>query len=175
MTDGFEEAKDQRNWLERLGDRIPGFKGYQNRELRRDVDKMQREHLAEEIGTIKRAARGRVRDYTDAGQIGALQHFERIDQALDGLSQRVRFAEYGQSGFFDAVKIGEAELDRLYRFDLAFVDVVAALAASVQSLPQAGEAGIEESAKAILAQVSALESRWQDRANVINDVVKAGG
>ena len=175
MTDGFLEAQDQRNWLERLVDKIPGFKGYQNRELRRDVDKMQREHLAKQIGEIKGAARDKVRDYTDAGQIGALSQFERIDQALDGLSQRIRFADYGQSGFFDPVKIGEAELERLYAFDLAFVDVVTALGASVRSLPRAGDAGVEESAKAVLAQVTALESRWEDRANVINDIVMTGG
>jgi hypothetical protein len=40
MTNGFEEAQGHRNWLERLGDKIPGFKGYQDRELRRDVDRM---------------------------------------------------------------------------------------------------------------------------------------
>ena len=43
MGDGYESAQKQRNWLERLGARIPGFKGYQDRELRRDVDRMQRE------------------------------------------------------------------------------------------------------------------------------------
>jgi len=174
-TDGFGAAKDQRNWLERLGDKIPGFSGFQDRELRRDVDKLQREHLAKEIGAIKSVTRDKVLDYTDAGQIGALSHFERIDQALDGLSQRIRFADYGHSGFFDPVKIGEPELERLYEFDLAFVDVVSALSASARSLPRAGDGGIEESAKAVLAQVTALESRWEDRSNVINDIVKVGG
>src|SRR5689334_15331538 len=36
MTDGFEQAKAQRNALERLGAMIPGFRGFQDRELRRD-------------------------------------------------------------------------------------------------------------------------------------------
>ena len=34
MGNGYESAQEQRNWLERLGARIPGFKGYQDRELR---------------------------------------------------------------------------------------------------------------------------------------------
>jgi len=175
MTDGFQEAQDRRNWLERLGERIPGFKGFQDRELRRDVDKMQREHIAKELSAIKAAMRAKVRAYTDAGQIGLLNHFERIDQAIDGLSQKIRFADYGQSGLFDAVKIGEPELERLYEFDLGLVGAVSVLGASVMSLPRPGDGGIQESAEAVSAQIAALESRWADRANVISTVVKAGG
>ena len=73
MTDGFDEARQQRNWLERVGEKIPGFRGYFDRELRRDVDRMQRQHLSRELGRIKTAVRSRARDYTDAGQIGLLR------------------------------------------------------------------------------------------------------
>ena len=53
MERGFDEAKSQRNWLERLGEKIPGFRGFQDRELRREVDKLQREYLASEITRLK--------------------------------------------------------------------------------------------------------------------------
>jgi hypothetical protein len=77
MTNGFEEAKLHRNWLERLVDKVPGFRGYQNRELRRDVDRLQREHLAKELGGLKTVVRMKAREYTDEGQIGMLHLFER--------------------------------------------------------------------------------------------------
>jgi hypothetical protein len=38
MTNGgYEQAKANRNVLEKLGEKIPGFRGFQDRELRRDV------------------------------------------------------------------------------------------------------------------------------------------
>ena len=111
MTTGFEEAQERRNWLERLMDKIPGFRGYQDRELRRDVDKLQREYLAQGARADQAAVRGKAQAYTDAGQIGVLHLFDRLDRRLDGLSQAIRFADYGQSGFFDVVKINEPELD----------------------------------------------------------------
>ena len=80
MGNGYEAAREQRNWLERLGALIPGFKGYQDRELRRDVDRMQREHISRELGVLKGSVRSRARDYTDAGQIGALHLFDRLDR-----------------------------------------------------------------------------------------------
>jgi hypothetical protein len=103
MTNGYEEAKAGRNILERLGEKIPGYRGFQDRELRRDVDRLQREYLSSELGRLKGVLRDKARSYTDAGKIGALTGFDRLDRQLDGLSQTVRFADYGATGLFDAV------------------------------------------------------------------------
>ena len=65
----------------------------------------------------------------DAGKIGALNGFDRLDRQLDGLSQAIRFSDYGASGLFDPVKIGEPELQRLYEFDLSVVNDLAQIEA----------------------------------------------
>lgn len=173
MVDGFESAKEQRNWLERLGSYIPGFKGYQDRELRRDVDRMQREHLSRELTALKAGVRSKARDYTDAGKIGVLHHFERLDRKLDGLSQRVRFANYGATGLFDVVKVYEDELAKLYEFDLSFLEKVSALRADLEAIPAPGGGDEGGAIKQALDHLEAMESRWSERELVIGDVVKA--
>jgi len=180
MTNGgYEQAKAQRNALERLGEKIPGFRGFQDRELRRDVDKLQREHLATEIGRLKAAVRDKARSYTDAGQIGALNGFDRLDRQLDGLAQSVRFTDYGASGIFDAVKVGESQLQRLYDFDLSLLDDLAAIEAEIASVPApptaAGAAGETPAAALDRVQqgVRALDDKWRKRKQVMSDVVQA--
>ncbi|HWN42389.1 MAG TPA: hypothetical protein VNW71_09210 [Thermoanaerobaculia bacterium] len=175
MSNGYEEAKGQRNVLERLGDKIPGFRGFQDRELRRDVDRMQREHLASDLGRLKAALRDKARSYTDAGKIGALSAFDRLDRQLDGLSQAVRFADYGASGLFSPVKIGDAELQRLYEFDLSVLQDVEDLEGQIAAVP---EPGGEDPAKAldqVLQRSRVLEDKWKQRELVISNVVQAGG
>ena len=172
MTTGFEEAQERRNWLERLMDKIPGFRGFQDRELRREVDKLQREHLAKELGQIKNAVRGKAQAYTDAGQIGTLYLFGRMDGRLDGLSQAIRFADYGLSGFFDVVKINEPELDAIYQFDLSLVEDVERLAGDVVAIPLPGQGDAQEACNQALAQISTLADKWTERKNVISGVVK---
>lgn len=175
MTDGYEQAKAQRNFLERLGEKIPGFRGFQDRELRRDVDKMQREHIAGELGRLKADLRDRARSYTDAGQIAALGGFDRLDRQIDGLSQAIRFSDYGASGLFDAVKIGEAELQRLYEFDLSVLDDLAGLKEEAAALPAAGSENPESPAAALdrlQQRVRALQDKWRQRELVIGDVVR---
>lgn len=181
MTKGYDAAKGQRNFLERLGEKIPGFRGFQDRELRRDVDKLQREHLAKELGRLKGVLRERARSYTDAGKIGALGAFDRLDRQLDGLSQSVRFADYGASGLFDAVKIGEAELQRLYEFDLTLVEDLSGLEGEIAAVPAiSGSGGGEAPATAldpalekVAQRVRALDDKWRRRELVISEVVGA--
>jgi hypothetical protein len=172
MSDGYDQAKGQRNFLERLGAMIPGYRGFQDRELRRDVDKTQREHLAGEIGKLKGVLSNRARDYTDAGQIAALGAFGRIDRQLDGLQQAIRFSDYGASGLFDAVKIGEPELERLYAFDLSVVDDLAAIGQAIAAVPAPGAGDSNPALDRVRDLVHALADKWRERAQVISQVVQ---
>jgi hypothetical protein len=172
MTNGYEGAKGQRNWLERLGTKIPGFRGFQDRELRRDVDKLQRDHLSSELTRLKGALRERARGYTDAGRIAALSGFDRLDRQIDGLSQTVRFADYGATGFFDPVKIGEPELERIYQFDLSLLDDVLQLEAEIGNIPPPGDTDPAPALDRVLQLVRALDEKWRGRENVISNVVQ---
>src|SRR4051794_34410341 len=172
MTNGYEEARANRNALERLGDKIPGYRGFQDRELRRDVDRQLREHLAAELGRLKGLARDQARAFTDAGKLAALNGFDRLDRQLDGLSQAIRFSDYGAAGLFDPVKIGEPELQRLYEFDLSVVDDLARLETELAALPAAGGADPAPALDRLLQELRALDGKWRQREQVISNVLQ---
>jgi hypothetical protein len=142
---------EQRNWLERLGDKIPGYSGYVEKEKRRDVDKLHREHLADRLRTTKQPLSDMVRELSSSGRLFEVGPLDRASKKIDQIENRVRFASYGYAGFFDVVKIQEAELDRLYRFDLALVEKVEELERQAQSLAGRGETA--EGLKAAAADV----------------------
>ncbi len=142
---------DQRNWLERLGDKIPGYSGYVAKERRRDVDKLHREHLAERLRRAKQPLTDLMRELSSAGRLFEVGPVDRVLKKLDQIENRVRFASYGYAGFFDVVKVEEAQLDRLYRFDLALVEKVEELERQAQSLAERGATA--EGLKAAAAEV----------------------
>ena len=142
-----------RNWIERLGDKIPGYSGYVDRERRRDVDKLHREHLADRLRSLKSSLNEVVRELTDSGRVLEAGPVDAAIKRLDHLENRVRFASYGYAGFFDVVKIEQPQLDSIYRFDLALVDNVDQIEAKVSELKT--RAGTADALKTACSEVAA--------------------
>lgn len=165
--DPLTQAHTARNWLERLGQKIPGYAGFADRELRREVDKHLREHLSREVAGLRDRVRNRIAEYVEGGKIGELQAFDRLDKGLDGLSQAIRFADYGASGLFDTVKIGEAELGRIYEFDLGMVTEIEDLGTAIAALPGPGSGDPRPAVEAVRATLAAVAEKWAEREQVI--------
>jgi hypothetical protein len=158
---GYTDAGGQKNWLQRLGEKIPGLSGYQAKEGRRDADKLFRDVLADRIRRIKDPIAAATRDLVDAGRLLEIAPLERISKKIDTIESRIRFASYGFSGFFDVVQIKEQQLDQLYQFDLGLVEKVEAIEAQAAALRSASGSASGTSPE-LKASVAALEGAVDD-------------
>ncbi len=139
MEDPAAQARTSRNTLERLGARIPGFKGYLERELRREVDQTLRAELASRLDRARaRLLEAMRRLPLTAGEL--IGRLGAVDKGLDAVANQLRHAGSGYAGVFDAVKVHEAELEKLYRYDLALADAVDAVGQAVAALDGGPEA-----------------------------------
>ena len=123
-----------RNWIERLSSKIPGYSGYVDRERRRDIDKLHREHLANRLRGLKTPLTDLMRDLTNNGRLFEVGAVDSAIKKLDHLENRIRFASYGYAGFFDVVKIEQPQLDAIYQFDMALVELVDGIESKIGSL-----------------------------------------
>jgi len=155
---------EDRNWIETILRYIPGFRGYLEKEYRRESDDLQRDWLADRLQRSKREIDNLSRPLADAGQIDLLPQVDRLRGRLDKLIGRIRGAMQGYSGFFDLVRVREELLDRVYEHDAALVQKVDALSAAVEELPD------QELATALpdlLRQCDELEERWDEREDML--------
>ena len=150
--------QSEKNLLEKLADAIPGLKGYRDKESRRDTDKRFREYLAGRIETVRGRIDDSKRDLVSAGKLDGLAEIDRLSQKAFKAAGMIRYASYGYSGFFDQVKIQEAELDRIYQYDLSLVADIEKLEASVQN--------IAGNWKDCEDKMNALERRIEERKNL---------
>ena len=120
--------------LERLARLVPGIGSYQDKEKRRDADKRLRSTLADRLDTARKAVEDVIARLQTAGKLEHLDRWGRLERKLHQAADSIRFASYGYSGIFDAVKIDEAKLDRLYAFDVALAESVSTLQATAESL-----------------------------------------
>jgi hypothetical protein len=133
MPEPREHMQD-RNWLETLLQKIPGFSGYLEKENRRESDALQRQWLADRLQRCKRALDDHTRSLADRGQISQLPQYDRLRGRIDKLIGRLRGAMHGYSGVFDLVRVDEALLDRVYEHDVIMMERVEHLASEIEKL-----------------------------------------
>jgi hypothetical protein len=128
MTDQiFDKIKSEMDPLKKILASIPGFKGYMERQARRDSDKLLRDTIADRFEAQWSRVSGLQRDLINQGEIDKIDDLEAAAIKLRTFADRIRRATRGYSGLFDAVKINEEELARLYQYDagmLALADEV---------------------------------------------------
>ncbi len=145
---------------------IPGFRGYLEKEYRRESDDLQRDWLADCLQRSKRAIDELTRPLADAGQIDLLPQVDRVRGRLDKLIGRIRGAVQGYSGFFDLVEVDEELLDRVYEHDVALMQQVDALAEAVENLPDQQEK-LAALLPDLLRQTDELERLWDVREDML--------
>ncbi len=104
--------------------KLPGFGGYIERQTRRDADKLLRQTLADRFRELEGRVSALQREFISAGEIAYIDDLEASAIKLRTFADRIRTATRGYSGLFDAVKINEEELARIYNYDAAMLDLV---------------------------------------------------
>jgi hypothetical protein len=113
-----------KDFLTKIAGKVPGFSGYIERQDRRNSDKLLREVIAARFEEQWGRVSGLQREFISAGEIGRVDDLERAAIKLRTFTDRVRTASRGYSGFFDAVKINQEELTRLYEYDNTLLEMV---------------------------------------------------
>lgn len=141
MVDLRDILADQQSGLEALVGKIPGYKGYKEKELRREADQKLREHLAAQLAEQLSQAEDVASQMLTGPGLSQLDEMGKGNTRLQTLIDKVKTAAQGYAGFFDAVKIKEDELDILYQFDTAMLSQVNEIGAAIESIQAALDSG----------------------------------
>jgi hypothetical protein len=117
MTDLTSQIKDQRGGFAKLLSKIPGFKGYMEKETRRDADKIVRDMAAAKFTDQLDRLTELQNDLLSNGGFEFVDDVEQSAVKLRTFIDRVKTAPRGYAGLFDAVQVKEDQLDQLYNFD----------------------------------------------------------
>jgi hypothetical protein len=166
----LDKARAGQNWLEKIANAIPGFKGYREKELRRDSDRLQREYLSSRLEECKRGLNEIGSAATRGGDLDVINDVETARKRLDKAVARIRYADRGYAGFFDAIKVDEAMLQRIYDFDLSLLDGVDAARVAAGDAAAAPAESRKAAVQALIARVDTLDQRLADREAILAGV-----
>jgi len=131
--DFYEKAKKQMRLSERILAEIPGFRGYKEKELRRESDRLIRNHLYQRLTEAKNDLKDVYQKLSDRRLFEFLTGMDRLVSKFDRVAEKVNHASYGYAGFFNVVKVEEENLDRMIDFDNKLIDGVEKIVSEVEA------------------------------------------
>jgi len=167
----FDRAKAQTGLLEKIELVIPGFRGYKEKELRRESDRLLRNLIYQKLTDAEAQVKDSYRALVNEGASEAWDDTDHLIARMDRINERINHSEYGYAGFFDAIKVKEPDLDRMIDYDnqlLGMSDTVAQAASALKDSVdnnrlQEARGKVDDAMKA----VNALETAYNGRKQVI--------
>jgi hypothetical protein len=174
--DVYAQAKSQMRLSERIAAALPGFRGYKEKELRRESDKLVRNNLYLKLTKDKDNVKSISQKIADKRYMDVLTDIDRLSAKMDRITEKVNHASYGYAGFYDIVKIKEENLDRMITFDNQLLDEVNALTASIEDLKTQllsnNFANLKDKIQTIADKFELLEDTFDKREQVMLGVTQ---
>ena len=166
-----EKVRREMGLMERIASWIPGYRGYKEKEIRRESDRLVRMEVVNRLRAAKDTIR---RSLTNPSIVQKLSSEDtwRLDtlmMRLDRVTQRLDRAVAGYAGMFDAVKVREDKLDAVLEHDANLIEKADALKVGVEQMVKM-EFGKDEQRKAmddLIAGVEELDRLIDERTEIL--------
>ena len=169
--DYLGKVKGERSLLEKIMGYVPGYRGYKEKELRRESDRLIRMEVVNRLKAAKTAFR---RTFANPFLVQKLSgddtfRFDALNSRLDRVTQRIDRAVAGYAGMFDATKVKEDKLDSVLKHDLSLIEQAESVKADVEKAVGIDPATDEWRAAmdALISRVEGLDSLVNERSNLL--------
>jgi DNA-binding ferritin-like protein (Dps family) len=169
VVDFYQHIVDMQSSVEDLARKIPGFKGYLEREDRREADRLLRDRLVRLLRDAQNDFTASQRKLVDSGGVSLMEQVQVLDNKLTIIIDKVDSAPRGYGGLFDAVKVNEKALADVYGYDMSLLGYVDQLMSGLGSF--AGSIGTSEFGS-VVGQLERVLVDFDHRVDKRSDVLK---
>ena len=100
--------------IDKIGSLIPGYRGYVEREGRRNCDKQLRSNLSSRLTGCENTLVNRIKEAINIPDRPLMRKIEICRKLINTTQSKVNYAPYGESSFFSDQQIKEDELMNLW-------------------------------------------------------------
>lgn len=165
MPDYMQKSKEDRGIFERIALYIPGYRGYREKNIRREIDRLVRSHIALSIKEAKTVLNDLKRQVMENGDIDSVRSIERISTKIDTYMKSIESAESGYSGIWETMKTTESDLDGVVEWDEKLVIGSEELKGALTELRDK----VDEGAADVKKDIRAIEKYVDDLRDGLNE------
>lgn len=172
MSALYDQIVAQRSGLRNWMDRIPGLGGYLDRKDRRQADRLIRDHIASQLEQRLNRFVSLEKRILSASGLSMMSESSEAKTKLQTYIAKLKAAAPGYSGFFAAVNVDDAAMERLAAFDEAQVRYVDKIDEALEALESAiaKDEGVGEAIQAVYAVADEAIQAFELREGVLREL-----
>ena len=170
-NDVYEKAKDEMRLPERIAAELPGFRGYKEKELRRESDKLIRNDLYGKLLKARSDLKEVFEQLAQQRRLEVLTDMDMLVTRYDRVAEKINHASYGYAGFFNVLKVDEEKLDKMITFDTQLITQVQAIVDEANAFKKDVNSNVYQNAKDHIQKTNisleTLEDTFDQRGEII--------
>ena len=169
MSDKVQQVKDQMGLFQKVASYIPGYRGYKEKEIRRETDRLVRSTasglMAKGLDEYRRPLASLDLPASDRDAA------DSIMARLDTVKERTARAVAGYAGIFDAARVQEGKLDRMIELDGSLVEAAQTLFGACKAVDVSSPTleGFRAGTSAVLDGIRTVEGILEDRESLLKN------
>ncbi|HNW27270.1 MAG TPA: hypothetical protein PKN50_02235 [Spirochaetota bacterium] len=165
-----KKVQENRDLIDRITVKLPGFKGYVEKAESYAADKIVRELLADRIAGFKNDVNAKMVELEKKQQRDSLGDLDSLNLKMETLIKKCQHADFGRAAALSSMTISEDDKNRLLEYDWRLISALDGLEKSMGELRAAADnAGTVISG--IADALRAFEKNFDERKNVLLEVI----
>lgn len=171
----MKDYKRSRGVLERIKLLMPGYRGYRNKNVRRDVDKEVRSEVARQFDNCKTVMIGLKGNFVAKNDMETAKELERIIVKTDTYISDMESAEAGYSAAWEVNKTLNGDLDEVMEWDAKLLEEAEELKTALKDITSKADAGenVMDKLREIERFMDGLDGALGERMKVVRGISKA--
>jgi hypothetical protein len=166
-----KKIQENRDLIDRITVKFPGFVGYVEKAENYAADKIVREMLGNRIQGFKDEVHAKMAELEKKKERGVLPDLDSMAVKMEGVIKKCRSAEFGASSSLSGIKISEDDKNRLLEYDWRLISALDELEKSVGELRAAAAENIGGVMSGISEKLRLFEKNFDERKNVLLEVI----
>lgn len=166
-----KKIQENRDLIDRIIVKFPGFKGYVEKAESYDADRVVRSLIVDRIQGMKNDVSAKSSALVKKNAHASLIDLDALSLRLETVIKKCQHADFGTTASMSQLKISEDDKNRLLEYDWRLITALDDLDKQVKDLAASPDEGLASSISGIDGKLREFEKNFDDRKNVLLEVL----
>jgi hypothetical protein len=166
-----KKIQDNRDLIDRIIVKFPGFKGYVEKAENYAADRIVRDLLADRMLGFKNEVNAKMVELEKKQQRDGLGDLDSLTIKMESVIKKCQHADFGKTAALSSMTISEDDKNRLLEYDWRLISALDEMEKKVGELRTAAMENVGAITGGIADTLRAFEKNFDERKNVLLEVI----